>query len=184
MERTLTVPTLLTLGRLAVAPWIGLAIVDHAWGLACILFIIAALTDAVDGTLARWLQQESWFGACLDPIADKVLMITCYAALATAAPIKVIPGWFVSIIFFKDVLLVAGTLSSGVITVRPSVFGKIAMGIQTIFVAWTLICAWMHWLFPELGALLFSAVLGSSIFAFAHYTMFALRGWLVWFVRD
>jgi cardiolipin synthase len=188
MERTLTIPTLLTLVRLALAPWIGLAIIDHAWGLACALFLLAAITDALDGFLARKLRQESWMGACLDPVADKVLILTCYAALATASPLKLIPRWFVCAILFKDIVIMLGAIGSGIvhsaIAIRPTVFGKLAMIFQTIFVAWMLMCSWAHLFFLEFGTLLFSTVVGTSVFAFVHYSVLALRGWGIWFVRD
>lgn len=189
MEQTLTIPTLLTLARLAIAPWIGLAIVDHAWGLACGLFLIAAITDALDGFVARWLRQESWLGTCLDPIADKVLVLTCYGALMIASPWHTIPSWFVSLIVLKDSLLIIGALGGGMIqsafVIRPSIFGKIAMIMQSMFVFWILFCSLMHWYLPGIGNMLFILVMMTSSIAFAHYSTSALRGWLLWlFVRD
>ena len=188
MADNITIPTLLTLSRLALAPWIGLAIIDHAWGLACFLFVIAAITDALDGALARWWQQESVLGACLDPIADKLLILTCYGSLMIADPFHAIPSWFVYTILFKDILLVIGALGGGMarsaFVIRPNLLGKVAMAMQIIFVFWILVCAFMHWFFPFVGNGLFMVVVGTSISAFMHYATTALRGWLLWVVRD
>jgi cardiolipin synthase (CMP-forming) len=188
MESTFTVPNLLTLARLASAPWIGLAITDHAWGLACVLFLCAALTDALDGMLARAWQQESWLGACLDPLADKALILTCYGALMIAAPMGTLPSWFVFTILFKDLALIIGACGSGIVqstfVVRPLLLGKIVMVMQTLFVFWILLCGLFHWSLPMITNAILSIVIITSVLAFSQYVLLALRGWLIWFVRD
>ena len=74
MPRWLTVPNILTLARLALAPFIIQAILNGQSARALTLFLLAAVTDALDGWIARISDSATQFGAYLDPIADKVLL--------------------------------------------------------------------------------------------------------------
>lgn len=74
-EKRITVSTALTLARIALVPFIVTAMIGDRWGLACALFIIAAITDALDGALARWRNEQTFLGASLDPLADKFLIV-------------------------------------------------------------------------------------------------------------
>ena len=79
-----------------------------AFTLACILFISAAVTDVLDGMIARRLNQRSLLGAILDPAADKGLMVCgyLYYTLAGNLPMVRIPGWLTFVVFIRDVLIV------------------------------------------------------------------------------
>ncbi len=97
-----TVPNILTVMRLAAAPGVALAFVlfdrPTADWVAFTLFILAALTDYVDGYLARVWKQESKFGAMLDPIADKALLVTIYVVLGI---FEHLPTWIVMAILIS-----------------------------------------------------------------------------------
>jgi cardiolipin synthase len=77
----MTIPTYITLIRIALIPWIVNLLLHAAWQEAGMLIIGALVTDYLDGALARYLNQESRFGALLDHLADKLLLISCIAAL-------------------------------------------------------------------------------------------------------
>src|SRR5882724_10959589 len=81
-EKRMTIATLCTIARILLTPMIVLAMMSGQWTGACALFICAALTDFFDGFLARYCNQKTFLGACLDPIADKFLLISCFFALA------------------------------------------------------------------------------------------------------
>ena len=71
-------PNLLTLLRICLAPFLVSAILEDRFALSFVLFVAAGLTDALDGTLARWLKQRTVLGQYLDPVADKLLLSTLF----------------------------------------------------------------------------------------------------------
>jgi len=79
--RPLTVPNFITLLRMAMVPFFVLAVNGHDFRLAALVFVLAGITDAMDGMLARLLDMRSLVGAYLDPLADKLLLSTAYIAL-------------------------------------------------------------------------------------------------------
>ena len=71
-----------TLLRIASVPFIVASMVTQHWGIAFFLILFASATDLLDGFLARNFDQKTFLGACLDPIADKILILSCYFTLA------------------------------------------------------------------------------------------------------
>lgn len=137
---------MLTLSRIFMVPIIIFAMLSHAWGFACLLFTLAAITDVLDGTLARLLQQETKLGAYLDPLADKFLLLSCYTSLAfIKSPLFTIPVWFVLVVLIKELILIAGAIYFGLvkksITIRATMLGKITTVIQILFMWWLFFCA-------------------------------------------
>jgi cardiolipin synthase len=131
MRNFASIPNLLTIARLLLAPFIFTAIVNGRHICALALFACAALTDGLDGMLARRFGQITAAGAYLDPIADKVLLSGVYLSLAVAHSV---PWWLVIVIFGRDLLLL---LSSGIALrftgfrqFRPTVWGKASTFIQ------------------------------------------------------
>jgi len=104
-ENNWTIPNLLTVTRIMLTPGFVMAFVDQRFDLAWVLFAIAGLTDALDGTLARILKQRSTFGAMLDPLADKVLLVTSFLCLALQGWI---PRWLAVLVVSRDVFIVGG----------------------------------------------------------------------------
>ena len=104
-----TIPNLLTLLRLLLIPVFLYASVHDAFALAFVLFISAAITDVLDGMIARRLNQRSLLGAVLDPVADKGLMVTAYLfyTFAPHLPHVAIPGWLTFVVFIRDFLILA-----------------------------------------------------------------------------
>ena len=120
-----TAPNLLTLLRICLAPFLVAAILEGRWALSFILFIVAGLTDALDGTLARLLKQRTMLGQYLDPVADKLLLSTLFLVLLHQG---LIPTRVTVLVFGRDVgiLLVSAILyaAAGRREFRPSIFGK------------------------------------------------------------
>jgi len=104
-ENNWTIPNLLTVSRIMLTPGFVMAFVDNRFDLAWVLFAIAGFTDALDGTLARLLKQRSTFGAMLDPLADKVLLVTSFICLALQ---DWIPRWLAILVVSRDVFIVGG----------------------------------------------------------------------------
>jgi len=118
-------PNLLTLMRICLAPFLVSAILDDRFALSFGLFVVAGLTDALDGTLARWLKQRTALGQYLDPVADKLLLSTLFVVLTHKG---LIPTTVTVLVFGRDVgiLVVAAILYAAVgrREFKPSIFGK------------------------------------------------------------
>lgn len=131
-----TLPNLLTLLRLCLAPFLVATILDGNYQLSFILFVAAGLTDALDGTLARVLRQRSVLGQYLDPVADKALLSTLFLVLMHQG---LIPVRVTVMVFGRDVgiLLVAAILhvAIGRKEFKPSIFGKANTAAQVAAVA-------------------------------------------------
>jgi cardiolipin synthase len=136
----LTIPNLLTLLRLCLVPCFIVASYRGLWLAALILFVTAAVTDVLDGMIARRLNQRSRLGAILDPAADKTMMVAGYLFYTLhAAPALRIPGWLTFTVFIRDVLIVmfAYLLYTRVQISKfpPSVAGKASTVIQAVTLA-------------------------------------------------
>ena len=125
LSQILTAPNQLTLVRLAFLPFIIIELFGGHYGWALILFILAGLSDGLDGLLARLLKQQTLLGQYLDPIADKMLLSTVFLVLSI---LHKIPWKFTVMVFSRDVciVLISGLLYTiaGLRDFRPSIFGK------------------------------------------------------------
>ncbi len=124
-RQILTAPNQLTLLRMIFLPFIVINVVKHDFKWALALFILAGMSDGLDGLLARTLHQQTLLGQYLDPIADKLLMSTMFLVLSIE---RMIPWKYTVVVFSRDVsiLLISGVLFmiAGLRDFRPSIFGK------------------------------------------------------------
>ena len=139
--RPLTLPNFITLIRMAIVPFFVLAVSEQDFKLALWTFLVAGLTDTLDGFLARRLRLRSVIGAYLDPIADKLLLTAAYITLTIPMGQEVvIPLWLAILALFRDflILLVALVLYlvEGISRFPPSILGKLTttMHVVTIVV--------------------------------------------------
>ena len=108
-EKRITIATCFTLLRIFLVPFIVIAIKQQQLSHAFWLIIIAALTDTVDGNLARWCGDQTVLGACLDPIADKIFLLSTFFTLAfVQSPLFAIPHWFVMLVLVKEIIILLG----------------------------------------------------------------------------
>jgi cardiolipin synthase (CMP-forming) len=128
----LTLANQLTLLRMFLIPAFVILVVYGYLGWALLVFVIAGVTDALDGMIARRSGQKSSLGAWLDPMADKLLLVTTFVVLTLPGLglANRLPIWLTVLIIFRDVGIVLTVaivnLASGPRTFRPSVLGKIA----------------------------------------------------------
>src|SRR5204862_682425 len=124
-SQILTAPNQLTLARLIFLPFVLIKIVEGHFKGALILFLLAGVSDGLDGLLARRLKQQTLLGQYLDPIADKLLLSTVFLVLSI---VRQIPWKFTVMVFSRDIciLLVSAVLYTiaGLRDFRPSIFGK------------------------------------------------------------
>jgi cardiolipin synthase len=125
-SQLLTAPNQITLLRLLFIPFVIITIVDGDWPWALGLLIAAGLSDALDGLLARTLNQQTLLGQYLDPIADKLLLSSLFLVLSF---VKRVPWKYTVLVFSRDLCIVATAVvlyaTVGFRDFRPSVFGKI-----------------------------------------------------------
>ncbi|MBT9567733.1 MAG: CDP-alcohol phosphatidyltransferase family protein [Thiobacillus sp.] len=124
-ERIVNLPNGITLLRLAAVPVIAWMIVGRYWEAACWLFLAAAVSDGIDGLLARWLNQVTAIGAALDTVADKALGVV---TLVMLTEMGAIPLWLTVTILLRDTIIVLGALSyrglAGHLEIHPTWLGK------------------------------------------------------------
>lgn len=103
----MNLPNLITLGRLLCVPLAIWLVLSEELAAAFWVFVLAGLSDAVDGFIAKRFEQRSQLGALLDPIADKALLVSMYVTLGVAGHL---PNWLVILVVFRDALIVGGFL--------------------------------------------------------------------------
>jgi cardiolipin synthase len=152
----LTLANRLTILRILMTPVITVLLLYRQIGAALALFLLAAITDGLDGLVARWQKQKTTLGMVLDPVADKLLLTS---TVITLTILKELPRWFTIIVVSRDVLLIGGSvilyMFIGKIGTPPSWLGKFTTGFQLV----TVLCAMLDNFFPDLkGAILPLAV--------------------------
>jgi cardiolipin synthase len=179
-EMRITIPTLFTISRILAVPIIIGAMVQSYWGVAFFFFLFACLTDLIDGFLARLLNEKTFLGACLDPVADKLLLISCFSTLAfVSTPLFSIPQTFVFFVIGKELLQIIGALIiyiiRGHLDVHPTWLGKTTTCIQMFFILWLFFCYFFCWMPIKT----YYVMLGIMIFfisaAFIQYMRIGLR---------
>jgi cardiolipin synthase (CMP-forming) len=127
IRQILTAPNQLTLLRMIFLPFIVINLVGHHFVWALVLFVLAGISDGLDGLLARTLHQQTQLGQYLDPIADKLLMSTMFLVLSIEYR-ALVPWKYTVLVFSRDIsiLLISGVLFmiAGLKDFRPSIFGK------------------------------------------------------------
>jgi cardiolipin synthase len=136
--RTLTPANQITILRLIFVPVFAILVVGDHYVWALVVLAAAAVSDIVDGTVARRFQQETPLGVALDPIADKLLMTTAYLILSFRG---VLPWWLTILVLSRDAAIIITalliSLVAGYRPFRPSIPGKVSTVTQvaTLFVA-------------------------------------------------
>lgn len=156
-EKRITRATFFTLLRIALIPCIMMYMIKHDWFVAGLLFCCAAITDSIDGALARFYNERTVLGAFLDPLADKLLVLSCFSLFAyLQPPAGSVPWWFVILVLSKEIMLIIGAyavyMMRGTLNIKPTWFGKAAMLVQVLFILWLFICihipAWYITFYP------------------------------------
>ena len=133
-----TIPNILTFGRILLVPCFLYASLQGRYLAAFVIFVSAAVTDILDGMIARRLNLHSRIGALLDPLADKTLMICgfLFYTFADRVPVARIPGWLTFAVFIRDfmIVVVAYLLYTRIQVTKfpPSIPGKVSTVMQAV----------------------------------------------------
>ncbi len=149
-KQWVTISNLLTIARLVLAPVVVASLYCQQWLLAFVVFVVAATTDLLDGYLARALNQQTHLGTLLDPIADKVLLVASFGALAFfRSPFFHIPCWFFALVLCREALILLGSIVLlhfyRSAHVQPMIWGKLTTLSQVLFVIWIFVCYFAGW---------------------------------------
>jgi cardiolipin synthase (CMP-forming) len=131
-----SLPNLISLGRLGMVPVIIAMISAQRWQAASIIFVLAGVSDAVDGWLAKTFNWRTELGAYLDPVADKALLVSIYVTLAV---VGVLPPWIAILVVSRDVMIIGAVVISWLldqpIEIRPLIVSKLNTTAQIAFAA-------------------------------------------------
>ena len=155
----MTTANKITILRILLVPFFVVEVLYYAnnggelhLGLAVLCFAVAAILDGVDGYVARRYNQRSELGAILDPLADKLLLVSAIVVLSFdhRPYLQSVPLWLTGTIIGRDILVLIGLIvlqmTVGKVTVRPRILGKIATVLQMIVVLWILLKWPQRWL--------------------------------------
>ena len=132
----MTIPNIITLGRIICVPIIIWLILNEAWVGAFSIFVFAGISDALDGWIAKNFNAASQLGAYLDPIADKALLVSIYVTLGMQ---EVLESWVVILVVSRDVLIIGAVILAMVIGQRlamaPLMISKVNTTFQIVLAA-------------------------------------------------
>ena len=157
----MTLPNQITIGRILLIPVFVLLAIYYGESVAAgapneifrvaaiIVFFVAAISDGVDGWLARHYQLKSPLGAVLDPIADKGLMLAAIITLSLSNWDRSLPLWFPVLVIARDAIIVTGCIVlwflNDHLEVRPSLLGKVCTFLQMLAIAVVLL-QWRYYM--------------------------------------
>ncbi|HWM80993.1 MAG TPA: CDP-alcohol phosphatidyltransferase family protein [Pseudolabrys sp.] len=166
----MTIPNLITLGRILLVPIVVWAIVSGAMLAAFLLFVAAGVSDAVDGFLAKRLRQTSELGAYLDPLADKALIVSIYVTLGI---IGEIPRWLVILVVSRDIMIIGGVILSWLlgspVRMKPLWVSKFNTAAQILFACLVLASLGFGFTVEPLRIALMAAVAVLTLLSVAFY---------------
>ena len=129
-------PNIITLGRILLVPLVIWAIASNQMTIAFVIFVVAGVSDAVDGFLAKRFNMTTEIGALLDPLADKALLVSIYVALGIWGAI---PRWLVILVVSRDVMIVGAVIVSWLlgnpVPMKPLMVSKLNTVAQVAFAA-------------------------------------------------
>ena len=177
MPRWLNLANLFTLLRLLLVPYVIGAILDGRHGRALELFFVAALTDVLDGALARSYGMTTQAGAYLDPIADKCLLSGIFLALGATGSI---PWWFVAVVLGRDLYILLAVMAVMAATrmrkFPPSTWGKLSTLVQIVTaVTWMVENIWPVHVLQAISAAMLWVCAAFTIWSGIHYTLRGAR---------
>jgi cardiolipin synthase len=178
----MTIPNCLTMLRILLTPVLVWLLLDYhlnreRLNQALLVFILAGFTDGLDGLIARVFHQKSRLGAYLDPLADKLLLVSSFILLGRA---RLLPNWLVIIAVSRDAIILLGIVTLMLhqirVQIRPSIVSKVTTLMQLVTV-FLVLCS-THLVLPKWAySLLFTATAAATLASGFHYMMIGIQLW-------
>lgn len=164
------IPNAITLLRILLAFPLVWLLLERQHALVLMLFAVAGASDALDGFLARRFDWGSRLGALLDPLADKILLVSAYLTLGWTGQL---PAWLVGLVVLRDVVIVSGAalyrLVIGRVEMAPTMISKANTALQVLLVLATLVSLGVQRLPPLLLDGIILSVVATTVASGAHY---------------
>ena len=185
-SRIVTVPNLLTVFRMVSIPVFVSLLFYQRFILALGIFVLAGVTDGLDGLLARRFDQKSQLGTILDPIADKLMLVTSFVVLSMRAvfpqplpPHLPVPFWVTVAVISRDVFILVGAAAINIVTgfrgFRPSLLGKINTTVQIAAIAAIIFAASVPYGTGYYLPTIYTIVFALAVLSGAHYVFFVSK---------
>lgn len=185
-SRIVTLPNLLTVFRMVLIPVFASLLFYQRFVLALVVFILAGVTDGLDGLLARRFNQKSQLGTILDPIADKLMLVTAFVVLSLKSvfpqPLPShlpVPFWVTVAVISRDVFILVGAAAINVVTgfrgFRPSMLGKINTTVQIGAIAAIIFAASVPYGTGYYLPTIYTTVFALAVLSGAHYVFFVSK---------
>jgi cardiolipin synthase len=177
---------MLTVFRMVLIPVFVTLIFYRRFSLALAVFVLAGLTDGLDGLLARRFDQQSQLGTILDPVADKLMLVTAFVVLSLRAvfpqPVPShlpIPFWVTVAVISRDVFIIVGAAAINIMTgfrgFRPSLLGKVSTTVQIIGIAAVMLAASFPYGTGYYLPTVYAVVFALAVLSGLHYIFFVSR---------
>lgn len=185
-SRIVTVPNLLTIFRMVLIPVFVTLIFYKRFVLALAVFVLAGITDGLDGLFARRFDQRSQLGTVLDPIADKLMLTTAFVVLSLRSvfpqPLPShlpVPFWVTVAVISRDVFIVVGAAAINIMTgfrgFRPSRLGKLNTAVQIVGISIIMFAASVPYGTGYYLPTVYTTVFALAVLSGAHYIFFASK---------
>src|SRR5262245_11476184 len=185
-SRIITLPNILTVFRMALIPVFVSLLFYKQFVLALAIFVIAGITDGLDGLLARRFHHHSPLGWILDPIADNLMLVTSFVVLSMRGvyPIPIpkhlpIPFWVTITVISRDVFILVGAAAINMVTgfraFQPSFPGKMSTVVQIVAVAIVMLAAQLPTGSGYYLPTVYASVFAFTLFSGVHYVFFVSR---------
>ena len=185
-SRIITVPNLLTVFRMVLIPVFVSLLFYQRFLLALGIFVLAGITDGLDGLLARRFDQKSQLGTILDPIADKLMLVTAFVVLSMRSvfpqPLPShlpVPFWVTVAVISRDVFILVGAAAINIVTgfrgFRPSMLGKINTTVQIFAIAAIMFAASFPYATGYYLPTIYATVFTFAVLSGAHYVFFVSK---------
>lgn len=172
----MNLPNLISILRILLVPLIVWLISQEIYDIALMVFCVAAVSDALDGMLARFLKCQSKLGAYLDPLADKALLVSIYIALNLK---DALPTWVVITVVFRDIMIIFGTymlfMFGKEVEIKPILISKLNTVFQLLLVVYLLIDLSLKLAIPYVASTLFLTVGITTILSGGAYLLIWLK---------
>ena len=166
----MSIPNLITLARILAVPVILWAITSGETQIAFVLFLVAGLSDLVDGFLAKRFGMATELGAYLDPLADKAMIVSIYVALGI---VEAIPRWLVILVVSRDIMIVGAVILSWLVDkpvkLRPLTVSKLNTVVQIMLATAVLAALAFRWEIPLVVNTLIALVAALTLLSIAFY---------------
>ncbi len=165
-----SLPNLITLGRILLVPVIIWAITSGQMAVAFVLFFIAGVSDAVDGFLAKRFNMQSEIGALLDPLADKCLLVSIYIALGMTSEV---PRWLVILVVSRDIIIIGAVIVSWLVDrpvpMKPLMVSKLNTVAQVVYAGLVLASLGFGFVFTPFDIILMAIVTVLTLLSVSFY---------------